>query len=122
MRNPSTPRSNQKRSTSSNSRCTSGLSQLRSGCSGANRWRYHCPSGTCVHAGPPKIDDQSFGSSRNQNRSLAPRSVSASWNQALAVELWFGTTSMITLISCSCASAMNASASARVPNTGSMPR
>ena len=45
MRTPSTPRSNQNRRTSSNSARTSGCSQLRSGCSGANRCRYHCPGG-----------------------------------------------------------------------------
>ncbi len=39
MRNPSTPRSSQNRSTSRNSACTSGLRQLKSGCSGANRCR-----------------------------------------------------------------------------------
>ena len=43
IRTPATPRSSQKRSTSSCSFRTSSLSQLRSGCSGANRWRYHSP-------------------------------------------------------------------------------
>src|ERR1700704_2800412 len=51
---------------SSNSCRTSGLAQLKSGCSGANRCRYHSPgvpSGAVVlvHAGPPKIDGQSVG-------------------------------------------------------------
>ncbi|MGW0576650.1 hypothetical protein ACWD25_11915 [Streptomyces sp. NPDC002920] len=41
MRKPSTPRSNQKRRIEANSARTSWLSQLRSGCSGAKRWRYH---------------------------------------------------------------------------------
>ena len=44
MRTPATPRSNQKRSTSSCSAQTSGCVQFRSGCSGANRCRYHSPS------------------------------------------------------------------------------
>ena len=79
---PSAPRSNQNRRMSSNSARTAGLAQLKSGCSGANRCRYHSPgvpSGSVirVQAGPPKIDCQSFGGSsppaprpgRNQNRS-----------------------------------------------------
>ena len=49
MRKPSTPRSSQNRSTSSNSARTSGLSQLRSGWAGSNRCRYHSPSAV---AGP----------------------------------------------------------------------
>ena len=65
---------------SSNSWRTSGLAQLKSGCSGANRCRYHSPgvpSGALVlvQAGPPKMDCQSFGGrsppgprpGRNQN-------------------------------------------------------
>ena len=87
MRTPSAPRSNQKRRTSSCSVRTRGSPQFRSGCSAANRCRYHSPgvpSGLSVrvHAGPPKIDCQSFGGrsppsprpGRNQNR---PRSVRA---------------------------------------------
>ncbi len=79
---PSAPRSNQNRSTSSNSARTSALAQLKSGCSGANRCRYHWPgcaagSVTRVHAGPPNIDCQLFGGrpppgpvpGRNQNLS-----------------------------------------------------
>ena len=62
-RNPSTPRSDQKRSVSSKSARTSGFDQSRSGCSGANRCRYHCPSGTRVQALPPKFDTQSLGGS-----------------------------------------------------------
>ena len=58
---------------------TSGCSQLRSGCSGANRCRYHSPSATRVQAEPPKIDCQPFGGSspsaplpgRNQKRRRA---------------------------------------------------
>ena len=81
IRTPATPRSNQKRSTSSCSSRTSSFSQLRSGCSGAKRCRYHSagvPSSSCVcvQALPPKMDDQSFGGSspcgprpgRNQKR------------------------------------------------------
>ena len=43
-RTPATPRSNQKRRISSCSVQTSGWAQLRSGCSGANKCRYHSPS------------------------------------------------------------------------------
>ena len=61
MRTPATPRSNQKRRMSSCSRRTSGWSQLRSGCSAANRCRYHSPGVPSafvvrVHAGPPKLE------------------------------------------------------------------
>jgi hypothetical protein len=48
-RNPSTPRSSQKRRTDSNSSPTSGFSQSKSGWDLSNRCRYHCPSGTRVH-------------------------------------------------------------------------
>ena len=114
IRTPSTPRSNQNRRMSSNSWRTSGLAQLKSGCSGANRCRYHspgAPSGAVVlvHAGPPKIDRQSFGGrsppgprpGRNQNRSRSGDpgpAASAAWNQRWRSEQWFGTTSMIVLM------------------------
>ncbi len=62
-RKPATPRSDQKRSVVRKSVRTSGWSQFRSGCSGANRRRYHCPSGSRVHAGPPKQETQSVGGS-----------------------------------------------------------
>ena len=53
-RKPSTPRSSQKRSTSCIASTTSGLSQLRSGCSGRKRCRYYWPvASSQVHAGPP---------------------------------------------------------------------
>ena len=44
-RKPSTPRSSQNRSTSSNIAGTSGLRQSRSGWVLSKRWRYHWPSG-----------------------------------------------------------------------------
>ncbi len=135
---PSAPRSNQNRRTSSNSRLTSWLPQLKSGCSGANRCRYHSPgwpSGSVirVHADPPKIDCQSFGGSspagprpgRNQNRSRAGEpgaAASASVNQGCSSEAWFGTTSMMIRMPSACASPISASASASVPKTGSMLR
>ena len=138
IRTPSAPRSNQNRRMSSNSSRTLGLDQLKSGCSGANRCRYHSPgvpsSATVrVHAGPPKIDCQSFGGSsppgprpgRNQNssRTASPGSAaSASRNHGCASEQWFGTRSMTSRSPAACASAMSSSASARVPNTGSMSR
>ena len=43
-RSPSKPRSSQNRTVRSRSAATSGWSQLRSGCSTSNRWRYHSPS------------------------------------------------------------------------------
>ncbi len=135
---PSTPRSNQNRSTSSNSRRTSGLPQLKSGCSGANRCRYHSPgvpsgSVTRVQAGPPKIDCQLFGGwsppgplpGRNQNLSRAADpgpAASASANHGCRKEPWLGTTSMMIFMPSACASVISASASARVPKTGSMLR
>ena len=56
IRNPSTPSSNQKLIASTNSSWTSGWLQLRSGCPGVKRCRYHCPrrpsaSVIRVHAG-----------------------------------------------------------------------
>jgi len=65
-RKPSTPRSSQNFSTSSNSARTCGFSQLRSGCLAANRWRYHWPpvpsaALTRVHATPPKTQSQLLG-------------------------------------------------------------
>ena len=121
-----------------NSARTSGLAQLKSGCSGANRWRYHSPgdpSGSVirVQAGPPKMDCQSFGGrspagprpARNQNlaRSADPGgAASAVRNHGCWSDPWLGTMSMMILIPSSCASAMSASASASVPNTGSMSR
>src|ERR1700688_5281278 len=62
MRNPSAPRSSQKAMMRSNSERTSGFHQLRSGCSGAKRWRYHLPlAESSVQAGPPNADVQLFG-------------------------------------------------------------
>ena len=128
MRTPSAPRSNQNRSTSSNSSRTFGLSQLRSGWPGANRCRYHSPavpSGFLVRvqAGPPKMDDQLFGGSspcsprpgRNQNRSrtAAPGPASsASLNHGFASEQWLGTMSTMIRMPSACASWISASASA----------
>ncbi len=126
IRKPSTPRSNQNRRIDSNSACTSGCCQLRSGCSGAYRWRYHSPSGRRVHAGPPKQETQSLGGSAPSGprpgrktyrwRSGLPGPAdSAAWNQAYWSEVWFGTMSGMTRIPYSWASSMNCSASAMVP-------
>lgn len=129
MRKPSTPRSNQNRSTSRNSWCTTGFSQFRSGCSGAYRCRYHSPSGTRLQAEPPNRDCQSLGGSglagRNQNISRCGEpgpAATASRNQRCRSEQWLGTMSMITFRPRECASSMNFSASASVPNDGSMSR
>ena len=77
MRTPATPRSNQNLRMSSCSLRTSGWFQLRSGCSGVKRWRYHCPgvpSGFVVRVqvSPAKGDTQWLGissPSTNQKRS-----------------------------------------------------
>ena len=119
MRKPSTPRSSQNRRTESNSARTSGLSQLRSGCSGANRCRYHCPSVARqrVQAGPPKTDSQSLGGSSPSSprpagsgsgaRRRPGRSASAARNQACWSEVWLGTMSTMTRRPRSCASPMS---------------
>src|SRR4029450_567505 len=66
IRNPSTPRSNQNRKIPSNSSATAGFSQFQSGCSGANRCRYHCPRDPSAlvvgsQAPPPNMAGQLFG-------------------------------------------------------------
>ncbi len=62
-RKPSTPRSSQKRSTSSNMSPTSGLRQSRSGWVESKRWRYHCAvldagPGRTAEDGPPVVGRQ----------------------------------------------------------------
>ena len=57
----SAPWSSQKRSVLMKSARTSGFFQFQSGCSLVNMCRYHWPSGTRVHAGPPKLAIQSVG-------------------------------------------------------------
>src|ERR1700726_4254146 len=62
MRYPSAPLSSQNSRILSNSLGTAGFHQLRSGCSGANRWRYHCPlRWSLVQAEPLNADSQLFG-------------------------------------------------------------
>ena len=138
MRKPSTPRLNQNRRMSSNSSATSGFVQFRSGCREEYRCRNHSPgepsgSVTRVQAGPPKRDCQLFGGSspcaprpgRNQNRSRSGESgpaASAAANHGCSSEQWFGTMSMMIRMPRVCASSISFSASASVPNTGSMSR
>ncbi len=121
---PATPRSNQKRRMSSNSCRTSGWSQLRSGCSGVKRWRYHSsgrPSRPVarVQLSPPKLFGQCVGGCapsgplpcRNQNRSRSAdpgAAASAAWNHGCRSEMWFGTTSTIVPMPSSSASLMSA--------------
>ena len=62
---------------------------------------------------------------RNQNRDRAADpgpSASASVNHGCWSEPWLGTTSMMIRMPSACASAISASASARVPKTGSIER
>ena len=107
MRTPATPRSNQKRRTSSCSAQTSGCVQLRSGCSGAKRWRYHSPS---VDPRPRRPAEDRLPAVRRLGRRPSPRpgrnqkrarsgepgaAASASWNHGCSLETWFGTTSTI---------------------------
>ncbi len=132
-RKPSAPRSSQKRRIERNSSWTAGCSQLKSGCSGANRCRYHSPSSTRVQAGPPKMDSQSLGGSspfspwpgrkwkRSRSREPDP-SRSACLNHSCWSEQWFGTRSTMMRRPSSWASRITASASCRVPNIGSMAR
>ena len=139
MRTPLTPRSNQNRSTASCSRRTPGWSQLRSGCSGVNRCRYHSPgvpSGLFVRVhttSPPNCDGHAFGGSspsmpvpgRNQNRSRHGEpgpAASAAWNHGCWSDTWFGTMSTIVRMPSARASAISASASESEPNTGSIAR
>ena len=62
IRKPATPRSYQKRSTSSNASRTSGFHQLRSGWEGRKLLRKYWPeASSSVHAEPPKFDSQLFG-------------------------------------------------------------
>ena len=108
---------------------TAGFSQLKSGCSGANRCRYHWPgvpsgSVTRVQAGPPKCETASCSAARRRRargragtrtrsaRPSAARAASASWNHGCWSEQWFGTMSRMILMPSSCASAISASTSA----------
>ena len=111
-RTPSTPRSNQNRSTSSKASATSGCPQSRSGCSGANRCRYHWPARPSasvirLHAEPPKALIQLFGGSspaspRPSRKKYRARSgdpggaASAARNHGCWSEVWLATTSTIT--------------------------
>ena len=97
MRKPSTPRSNQNRSTSSSIAGTAGFSQFQSGWEMSNMCRYHwpgVPSGFVdrVQAGPPKTEPQLLGGSspcspRPSRKMYRSRSgepgaaASARWNQ-----------------------------------------
>ena len=135
---PATPRSNQNRSTDSNSSTTSGCDQLTSGCCGANRCRYHSPgvpSGFVVrvHVLPWKSETQCVGICSpcsplpgwNQNRSRSGEpgpAASAAWNHSCWSETWLGTTSMMVRMPRASASSMTCSASSSVPNAGSMAR
>ena len=134
MRNPSTPRSSQKRRIESNSARTSSFVQSRSGCSGAKRCRYHWPgrpsaSVTRVHAGPPNTLCQSLGGvsppgprpSRKMYRArsaLPGGAASAARNHGCSLEVWLGTRSTITRSPSPWASATRASKSASVPKCG----
>ncbi len=71
-RKPSMSRSSQKRSTSCIAASTSGLSQLRSGCSAMNECRYHCSvRSSKLHAGPTasNAETQSLGGPAPRARS-----------------------------------------------------
>ena len=123
------PRSSQKRSTSCMAASTSGLSQLRSGCSAMNECRYHWPvRSSYVHAGPTaeNAETQSFGGppsipSRHtyQSRFGSSREDRAASNQAWRSEVWFGTQSSTTRIPRAWHASTSASRSSSDPNCGS---
>ncbi len=138
IRNPSAPRSSQKRSVEANSSCTSGLSQLTSGCEESNRCRYHWPglpsaSVTRVQADPPNTEAQLFGGcepsspapSRNmyRARSALPGSAhSAASNHRCSLLVWLGTISTTTRRPSPWAVPIRSSASSSVPKIGSTSR
>ena len=130
-RSPSTPRSNQKRSTSCIAASTSGLSQLRSGCSARNECRYHWPvASSKVHAGPAALntDSQSLGGppsgapSRHtyQSRFGSSRLERDASNHGCRSDEWFGTQSRMIRIPRAWHALVRASKSSSVPNCGSM--
>ena len=132
MRTPATPRSNQNFSTSSCSRRTSGWFQLRSGCSGVNRCRYHSPGCLGIRAGPGvalEVRDPVVrhlvavrALARAEPEALALRRAGAGRERGLEprmlVEMWLGTTSMIVRMPSASASLMSVSASARCRTRG----
>ena len=122
-RKPSTPRSSQKRRTSSNIAGTSGLRQSRSGWVVSKRWRYHSPSGD---PGPgraaedrvPVVGRLRAAAALAAAEQVARRApgcpgpaASAAWNHACSDEVWLGTRSTITLSPRSWAVASRSSAS-----------
>ncbi|HVL04718.1 MAG TPA: hypothetical protein VM388_01940 [Acidimicrobiales bacterium] len=127
MRNPSTPRSIQKRRVLCMAAATSGLRQFRSGWVGRNRCRYHWPvASSQLHASPPKAAFQLLGlvvgspsTQMYQSRLGLSRPDRDSTNHGCWSEVWFGTQSTITWMPRWCASARRRSKSARVPNSGS---
>ena len=132
MRKPSTPRSSQKRSVSSIASASSGLPQLRSGCSTVNSWRYHWPvAPSCSQTEPAraKVETSSSGGpppgapSRQmyQSRLGSSRDEREAANHGCWSEEWFGTQSMITRMPRAWASATRRSKSSSVPKTGSTP-
>jgi hypothetical protein len=119
------PEVEQKRSVFSKSARTSGWVQSRSGCSAANRCRYHSPgrpsgSVTRVHAVVPKTLRQSFGGSpppgprpgrnRYRRRSADPGpAATAARNHRCWSDVWLGTMSSSTRRPTACASSTSAS-------------
>ena len=114
MRKPSTPRSSQNRMIRSNSAGTAGSVQFRSGCSGANRCRYHSPSGQprpgrAAEGRRPVVRRQLAvrprpGRITNRERSGASGPpASTAWNHACSLEKWLGTRSTVTLMPRACA-------------------
>ncbi len=83
MRNPSTPRSSQKRMTPCMASTTSGLSQFRSGCWGRNWCRYHCSVAVVPGPGPTPFDEgarPSCWAARRARRRRATRT-SPAWGR-----------------------------------------
>ena len=128
MRKPSTPRSSQKRSMSCIAASTSGLSQLRSGCSAMNECRYHCPVAlveASTRGRPPGTRTSSRSAARRCRRRRARRtsrgagcraSERDSRNHGWRSELWLGTQSTTTRMPRAWASSSRRSKSSSVPN------
>ena len=133
-RKPSTPRSDQNRSVVRKSSRTSRLSQLRSGCSAANRCRYHCPSGdrrpgraaeqrvpvrraAATRPGPCRRGRCSGPGPATRRRRPAPPGTRRAGSRCGS-----GTMSTMTLMPAACSAATISSKSARVPSRGSTSR
>jgi hypothetical protein len=101
MRKPSTPRSSQNRIVGLEVVEHLGVGEVQVGLLGAKMCRYHWPSSTRLHAGPPKTDGQLFGGSRRPAPAVAEQVAPAratparppapASNHRAGAEVWLGT-------------------------------